>query len=155
MRRRSFFRPLTLLIVACAIIYGLALCTFTQRAHAQMATFCTQQAISTSGFTTKVQIIPAATTGSAQIYICGYTVSAVAASVVTFQAGTGTNCGTTSANIGPKIQLGATSTFGDVSNNWRGFLVPTVITAGVVTPQALCVTASAAADMVVYYAYGN
>lgn len=160
-RKPSVIRPLAFLIIACAIVYGLALCSMWPRvAHAQMgggAIYCNQH-VTLVGFTTKATLIPAAAAGSAQIYVCGYTVASAGTSVVTFQAGTGAACVTTSAAIGPTINLfvAATSTFADTSPAFRGFLVPSVITAGVSTPQALCVTATTtAATIDIYYSYGN
>lgn len=104
--------------------------------------YCSQMAVSGTGFTTKAQIV-AAPASPNRIFVCGMTVSALAASVVTFQRGTGTDCATASTAIGPTIQLGATSTYDDGASSFRGFLVP----AG----TALCATATAAANAVIYY----
>lgn len=102
------------------------------------------------GAATLTTVVPAPAGGSAKFYLCGYSVSAVAASVVTFSYGTGTNCGTTNVAFGPTIQLGATSTNVDSSPMYRGFLSPP---AGIsLTQQNLCATATTAGNITVYYA---
>jgi hypothetical protein len=141
---RTYRYAIWLVSIAIAS-WVLAFAFWPSHSHAQQTgpIYCSQQATSPAGFTTKVQVVAPPGTGSADIWICGYTVSAVAASVVTFQTGTGTNCATNSQAIGPTIQLGATSTFGDTSSTFRGFLIQ--------NPNALCATASTAANITVYY----
>jgi hypothetical protein len=106
--------------------------------------YCGQQATQ-SAVTTKATVVSGPAAGSGRTYICGYTVSAVAASVITFQTGTGGNCATGSTATGPTIQLAATSSFTDSSPAFRGWLVP---------PNGgdLCATATSTASVTVYYA---
>jgi hypothetical protein len=113
----------------------------TGTAYAQQLP-CDQQATLT-GFTTKATVIAAPGVGTSNIYICGYVASAALASIVTFQQGTGAACVTTSAAVGPTIQLAATTTFSDNSDVFRGFLVA--------NPNGLCVTATSAANITIYY----
>jgi hypothetical protein len=124
------------------------LAVYIRDAHAQGTgpVYCGQQA-TLIGFTTKATVIAAPAGGTAQIYICGYSVSAVAASVVTFQAGTGAACATTSAATGNTIELGVTSTVIDSSPVWRGW----ALGAG----NELCVTGTTTSNIQVYYAFGN
>lgn len=103
--------------------------------------YCGNAGTAAAGFTTITTAVAAPATGSAKIYVCGWVASAVAASVVTFQSST--NACVSGAAIGPTIQLGTTSTAVDGSPEFRGFVVP----AG----SALCVTATAAANITVYY----
>lgn len=139
-----YFDYLMIALVVGMILIA-AVIWFAGGAHAQQQgpIYCSQMATSTSGFTTKVEIIPAPGTGTSRIFICGYAVSAALTSVITFQTGTGANCATGSTAIGPTIQLPATGAFGEDSQVFRGFQVA--------NPLALCVTATAAANMVVYF----
>lgn len=103
--------------------------------------------------TTLATVIPAPTSGSAKIRICGYAVSSAAASQITWSYGTGANCGTTNVAFGGLLQLGATSTVIDSSPFFRGFVVPpSNIT---LTNQQLCATATSNASITIYYSLGN
>lgn len=132
---------------AIAAVFGLFLTDnqIVREARAQQMgpVYCSQMAVAPTGFTTKAAVLPVPGVASLRTFVCGMTVSALAASVVTFQYGTGTACATGSTAIGPTIQLGATSTYDDGAALFRGFLVP----AG----QGLCVTATAAANATIYY----
>lgn len=133
------------LFVGSMILAGLGLNTspiVPAKAQQLGPIYCSQMAVSAAGFTTKTALTPVPGSASLRTFVCGFTVSALAASVVTFQYGTGTACATGSTAIGPTIQLGATSTYDDGSV-FRGFVVP----AG----QGLCATATAAANAAVYY----
>lgn len=122
------------LILSLAVWCGLA-----GAAAAQVN--CTQAA--TASGTTIFQVIAAPAAGTSRIYVCGYTVSAAAASAITFSYGTGAACVGGTTAIGPTIQLAATSTFSDTSPFFRGFFVP--------ASQGLCATASTAASVTIYY----
>lgn len=122
----------------------LALCALwlaPARAQQTGPIYCSQ-AQTQNGLTTITQVVPAPGVGQGRTLICGYTVSAAAASAITFQYGTGTNCGTGTTTFGPTIQLGATSTFGELD-----------IFHGLETPpgQAVCATGSTAASVTIYY----
>lgn len=132
-------------VIAAALFSFISYNPVIQEARAQQIgpIYCSQMASAASGFTTKAAVLPVPGVASLKTFVCGWTVSALAASVVTFQYGTGTACATGSTAIGPTIQLGATSTYDDGSSVFRGFLVP----AG----QGLCATATAAANATVYY----
>jgi hypothetical protein len=137
------FRVFVPVVIASLIALGVAQ---HREAKAQQGPiYCDHQATSAAGFTTIVQIVPAPATGSARILVCGYTVSAATASVVTFQSGTGTNCGTGTAAVGPTIQLGVTSTYGENPGTYQGFSVP--------ASNALCATATSAANISVYWTF--
>lgn len=107
----------------------------------------------TAAVTTLATVIAGPPSGNAKIRVCGFVVSAAAASQITWSYGTGTNCATTSVAFGPVLQLGATSTVIDASSEFRGFVVPpSTIT---LTGQNLCATATSAASITVYYSLGN
>jgi hypothetical protein len=122
-------------------------------AKAQIAgpVYCNQMATAVLPLATKTQVVAAIPSGTSQIYVCGYTVTAVAAaSTITFQYGTGTNCATGSTAIGPLVSLSNTgvSVAADNSPTFRGLIVP--------DPNALCATAAtAAANITIFYSYGN
>lgn len=92
------------------------------------------------------QVVAAPGTGSAKVYICSYTIanSNAAANTVTFQYGTGTNCGTGTTTFGPTVIIAATSTFTEGADTWHGFVTP-------VGGQAVCVTPSVASAIVTIY----
>lgn len=131
---------------ALAAIFGVSHNPIVREARAQQTgpIYCSQMAVAAANFTTKTALTPVPGSASLRTYVCGFTVSAVGASIITFQYGTGSACATGSTAIGPTIQLGATSTYDDGVGIFRGFVVP----AG----QGLCATATAAANAVVYYA---
>lgn len=137
--------------LAVLAFFGAALLGAIGSASAQTGPiYCNLSLSSALPLTTLTTVIPAPSSGSAKLYVCGYLVSAVAAANVTFSYGTGTNCGTTNTAFGSTIQLGANATVIDSSPAFRGFLVPP---AGVaLAQQNLCATASAAANITVYYA---
>lgn len=145
MQRRFAIGACSAVLIAFVATMLAVLITTPTPSRAQQVgpVYCSQMAVSATGFTTKVQVVAPAAGGSARIFVCGATISAVAASVVTFQYGTGSNCASGSTAIGPTIQLGATSTYDDGAAVWRGFLVP--------NPNALCMTATAAANAAIYY----
>lgn len=129
-------------------IFGFLLALFAlldSPAHAQVVTgpiYCNNMATASTGVATETQIIPAPGTGSARTYICGYTISAAAATNVTFQYGTGTNCATGSTNFGPTIVFAAAGTFNEL-DVFHGMVAP--------SGSAVCATGSAAATVTIYY----
>jgi hypothetical protein len=141
---RAVLRYLTFLIIISVGVFGLALLLWPARGHAQQIA-CDQQAstlLTPAG--TKLQVVPAPGVGTANIYVCGYVISSAGTSTVTFQAGTGTNCGTTSAAIGPTVIVTAGISFAEDTPTYRGFLVG--------NPNELCATATTtAANITVYY----
>ena len=81
------------------------LLTSSSSAHAQGALSCNQSSlIHVVGAVTSTQLIPATT--NQRVGLCGYTMiaSAMAASLQ-LTTGTGTNCGTGTANLSPMIIL--------------------------------------------------
>jgi hypothetical protein len=140
-----FYRKLTWLISLALIAWALAFAFWPIHGHAQQLgpIYCSQQAAAAAGFTTKTQVVAPAATGTARIFVCGYVASAALTGNITFQTGTGSNCATNSQAIGPTIQLPATGTFTDGSGVFRGFLVT--------NPNALCATASTAANLTIYF----
>lgn len=116
--------------------------------NAGMSPYCNQIA-NAVGVTTKQQIVAPAPAGNASILVCGYVISNILAGTVSFQSGTGTNCATNSAAVGPTIQFGSAT--GGITNDenvqYRGFRVA--------NPGALCMTATVSTNVTIYYSYGN
>lgn len=105
---------------------------------------CNQSAFydaATSGLT---QIIPAPS-ASQVTYICGYTISSTAAESVNLDQGTGTNCGTGTAELTPVNAFVAKTTIGDASSVFRGLKS--------LPGQAVCINTSGAGQVgaIVYY----
>lgn len=119
------------------------LALFGGNAEAQVTgpIYCGAQATAT--VTTIGQVIAAPGTGSARTYICSWTVSAAAASVVTFQYGTGTNCGTGTTTFGPSLNVAAAATIVEGADTFHGFVTP--------PGQAVCATGTTAAIVTLYY----
>lgn len=143
MNRQEVVAAAALLAMASAFVG--ALIVAPSKAQIAPGTACGQSVSVALGAATLTTVIPAPAAGNARFFVCGYSVSSVAASVVTFSYGTGTNCGTTNAAAGPTIQLKATDTNVDSSAWYRGFPVPPA------PPQNLCATATTAANITVYY----
>lgn len=121
------------------------------RAHAQQVggLYCSQKIdydASTNGSTRLVDWTTV--TSTRQGYICGYTINVGAtATNVQLRTGTGTNCGTNTANLTPLWVLPIAGQVMEVSPVWRGITVP----AG----RDLCIFTSAgnAVQATVYYSY--
>ena len=115
--------------------------------HAQQTgpIYCGASATATVGAAIG-QVVPAPGTGSAKIYICSFTITNTGATVntVTFQYGTGTNCGTGTTTFGPTIDVAATSTFTEGADTFHGFVTP-------IGGQAVCVTPNVASAVVTIY----
>lgn len=122
--------------------------SFPAYAQQQGAIYCSQNAqydASTNGST---RIFTANATSPRQVYICGYIINVGAtATNVQLKYGTGTNCGTGTANITPNFVLPIAANIDDPSPVFRGLLVP----AG----QDICLVTSAGnpVQAIVYLTY--
>lgn len=78
-----------------------------------------------------------------RIFICGYDVTSPTAQIVQLKTGTGSNCGTGTANLSPAWNIGVgTSNFG--FGNFAGI--------GPVPPLIdVCFTSAATAEITIYY----
>jgi len=113
-------------------------------AHAQIPIACTNAAVydaSTNGATQLVAAI-----ANARIYVCGYVIWSAATANVGLQSGTGTNCGTGTANLTPAYRMASTTGVGvTVMGNYQGL--------STALNQALCISSSAgvAVQAMVYF----
>ena len=103
---------------------------------------CNAAAQYSSSVAGTTQLVPLAT-GKA-IYICGYDISAAAGSTLQLVYGTGSNCGTGTANVTPAFTPTNTN---DSSPFFRGLLVP--------LSNALCLTQTGAVAVQALVFYGQ
>ena len=131
--------------------YLLALLLFvgwTQIGHAQQPIYnpinCGQTAVYDASTNGKTQLVPAV--AGRTTYVCGYTVFAAGTVAVSLTSGTGTNCGTTSANITPAYQLTTQTGVVDGTDIVRGLKTN--------SGEELCISTSlgVAVQAIVYYA---
>lgn len=145
MKSRHYF---AIWLMACFL--AMALYDPFKRAEAQQVgqLACSQNAqydASTNGST---RIFTAGVSSARQIYICDFIINVGAvATNVQFQSGTGTNCGTGTANVTPLFVLPVAGQLIDTAGIWRGLTVP----AG----KDLCVFTSAGnpVQVIVYFNY--
>lgn len=137
------------IIAAIALLAGLCAVQPGQ-AQQQGSLYCSQNVqydASTNGGT---RIFTANAASSARVFICGYTIQVGAtATNVQLRNGTGTNCGTGTANLTPLFVLPIAGQLSDQSPNWRGLTSP----AG----NDICIFTSAGnpVQAIIYYTYQN
>lgn len=143
------FSVFQIIVAASAILFILALAP-QRRAVAQQVgpLYCSQNAQYDASTTGSTRFFTANATSPRQVYICGYQINVGAtATNVQLKSGTGTNCGTGTANITPNFVLPIAGRMDDASPAWRGLLVP----AG----QDICIVASGAnaVQAIIFYTY--
>lgn len=135
------------IIAALALVAALCIAP-ASHAQQQGALYCSQNAqydASTSGST---RIFTANAASSSRVYICGYTIQVGAtATNIQLKYGTGTNCGSGTANLTPNFVLPIAGQLSDNSPTWRGLVSP----AG----NDVCIVTSAGnpVQAIVYYTY--
>lgn len=108
----------------CAALFG-PLWPPSARAQQIGAIYCSQNAqydASTNGST---RIFTANAASSARVYICGFVIkNGAVATNVQFKYGTGTNCGTGTANLTPNFVMAIADRIEDGASLFRGLVSP-------------------------------
>lgn len=120
--------------------------------HAQQqgSIYCSQNVQYDGTANGSTRIFTANAASSARVFICGYTIQVGAtATNIQLRNGTGTNCGTGTANVTPLFVLPVAGQLSDHSPVWRGLASP----AG----NDLCIFTSAGnpVQAIIYYTYQN
>lgn len=134
------------------IAFGLLAATLAlaapSQAQQQGALYCSQNVQYDGTANGSTRIFTAAAASSNRVYICGYTIQVGAtATNIQLRSGTGTNCGTGTANVTPLFVLPIAGRLTDHSSTWRGLVSP--------GGNDLCIFTSAGnpVQAIIYYTY--